>query len=87
MNLNGFLESKKRENTVFIPENPYFYIGGRKYVETYPDSVPGSIKVFIIFPLKGVIGASLIVSKASGVVCSSTGLWCTNASNVRFWEI
>ena len=51
---------------------------------TYPDSTPGSIKVFITFPLNGVIGASLMVSKANGVVCSNTGLWCTNASNVRF---
>ena len=41
---------------------------------TYPDSTPGSIKVFITFPLNGVIGASLIVSKANGVVCSNTGL-------------
>ena len=55
-----------------------------KYRCTYPDSTPGSIKVFITFPLNGVMGASLIVSKANGVVCSNTGLWCTNASNVRF---
>ena len=54
---------------------------------THPFSTPGNMKVFIIFPLNGLIGASRIESNANGVVCSKTGLLWTNVSNVRFDQV